>query len=84
MSASFPEIDPLACKGCARCVDACPQDILRMSDDYNERGYHFAECTGGDCTGCGLCYYTCPEPYAIRVHRAVGKKQKPVPTGEEA
>jgi 2-oxoisovalerate ferredoxin oxidoreductase delta subunit len=39
-----------------------------MSDNINERGYHYAEYAGQGCTGCANCYYTCPEPLAIEVH----------------
>jgi 2-oxoisovalerate ferredoxin oxidoreductase delta subunit len=37
------------------------------------------EYTGEGCTGCGDCYYTCPEPLAIEVHipkRSKDKKKK--------
>jgi len=50
-----------------------------MSEDINERGYHYAEYTGKGCTGCGDCYYTCPEPLAVEVHiprRSQNKDQK--------
>ena len=33
-----------------------------------DNGYQYAEYTGEGCTGCGDCYYTCPEPLAIEVH----------------
>ena len=50
-----------------------------MSDSLNERGYHYVVYTGEGCTGCGDCYYTCPEPLAIEVHipkKAKKKKEK--------
>ncbi len=55
------------CKGCERCVLACPKNSLKMSKSTNERGYYYAEFSGS-CTGCANCYYTCPEPSAIEVH----------------
>jgi len=45
-----------------------------MSNDVNPRGYHYVIYEGDDCTGCGDCYYTCPEPLAIEVH--IPKKAK--------
>lgn len=39
-----------------------------MSDEVNQRGYHYAMYRGQGCTGCGDCYYTCPEPLAVEVH----------------
>ncbi len=32
-------------------------------------GVHPAHYTGHDCTGCGICFYCCPEPGAIAVYR---------------
>jgi 2-oxoisovalerate ferredoxin oxidoreductase delta subunit len=63
-----PVIDEAICKGCGRCVSACPRKALRLSDRLGIRGVRPAEYTGQSCTGCGICYYNCPEPYAIEVH----------------
>ena len=65
----YPEIDVLECKGCGRCVAACPKSLLSMSAEFNSRGYRYAVYCGQGCTACGLCFYACPEPYAIRVER---------------
>jgi NAD-dependent dihydropyrimidine dehydrogenase PreA subunit len=35
----------------------------------NHYGYHPAEYLGGGCTGCGICFFVCPEPGAIVVLR---------------
>ena len=32
-------------------------------------GVHPASYTGKDCTGCGICFYCCPEPGAITVYQ---------------
>jgi Fe-S-cluster-containing hydrogenase component 2 len=32
-------------------------------------GYHPAKYSGEGCTGCGVCFYTCPEPGAITVFK---------------
>ncbi|MBP2144246.1 2-oxoisovalerate ferredoxin oxidoreductase delta subunit [Methanococcus voltae] len=68
MSNPYPVINTLECKACERCIIACPKDVLYMSEEFNERGYHFVKYTGEGCTGCANCYYTCPEPLAIEVH----------------
>lgn len=73
----YPVINTLECKACERCVLACKKGALKMSNEVNPRGYHYVVFEGGDCTGCGDCYYTCPEPLAIEVHlpkRAKNKK----------
>ena len=64
----YPVIFQLECKGCGRCVSACPKKRLVMRRELGERGYPSAEYVGSGCIGCGACYYTCPEPGAIEVH----------------
>jgi NAD-dependent dihydropyrimidine dehydrogenase PreA subunit len=66
---SRPIVDPDECKGCQRCVVACPKGVLRVRPGLNRRGVRPVEYTGAGCTGCVMCFYTCPEPYAIRVER---------------
>ncbi len=62
-----PEINADECKSCGRCVAACPKKVLAISDVYNKRGVKPAVYSGEGCIGCGICFYNCPEPYAIRV-----------------
>ena len=57
------------CKGCMLCVEACPVDVLHISNSFNTHGYNPAEYEGAGCTGCGVCYYACPEPGAITVFK---------------
>ena len=70
----YPVINKLECKACERCILACKKGVLEMSNNVNPRGYHYVIFTGEGCTGCGDCYYTCPEPLAIEVH--IPKKVK--------
>jgi NAD-dependent dihydropyrimidine dehydrogenase PreA subunit len=65
--APHPVIDAGECKGCGRCVAACPRKVLRLRAGINHRGVQPAEYAGSGCSGCGICFYNCPEPYAIRV-----------------
>ena len=67
VSVPRPVLDPEECKGCGRCVNACPRKVLRIRSRVNHRGTLPAEYAGEGCTGCGICFYNCPEPYAIRV-----------------
>jgi len=64
-----PVFDTDECKGCARCVAACPKKCLRLSGRLNSRGVSPAEYMGAGCTGCGACFYNCPEPYAIKIEK---------------
>ena len=63
-----PVIHEDTCKGCGRCIAACPKKVLRVKATLNRRGVKPAEYTGEGCIGCGFCFYNCPEPYAVEVH----------------
>ncbi len=57
------------CKGCAFCVEYCPRDVLRMSEEFNKKGYHpplVIEEMKEECCYCKLCEAICPE-FAIFV-----------------
>ena len=64
----YTVINALECKACERCIIACPANVLALGEELNVRGYRFAVYSGEGCIGCGNCYYTCPEPFAIEVH----------------
>jgi 2-oxoisovalerate ferredoxin oxidoreductase delta subunit len=64
----FPIIHKNECKACKRCIIACPQNVLELSEGLNDNGYQYAEYKGKGCTGCRDCYYTCPEPLAVEIH----------------
>jgi NAD-dependent dihydropyrimidine dehydrogenase PreA subunit len=48
-----------------------------LSERLNRYGYHFAVYDGHACSGCGLCFYACPEPGAIAVYRHVPVARMP-------
>ncbi|MGB2986065.1 MAG: ferredoxin family protein [Phycisphaerae bacterium] len=55
-------VDEKRCKGCERCVEACPQGVISMSDKLNEKGYFFAVPKDQPkCLGCMLCAISCPD-----------------------
>ena len=71
------------CKGCALCLQACPQDVLRLSDGYNSRGYHAvilveSETGKAGCTGCGVCAVICPEAVFTVYREPVRSQTQPV------
>lgn len=62
------KIDPEVCKGCELCVQACPQEIIKMSTEINAKGYFYAQVVEQPrCIGCKLCAITCPD-VAIQVN----------------
>ncbi|MDY9923744.1 4Fe-4S dicluster domain-containing protein [Methanobacterium sp.] len=81
----YPVFNELECKACERCIRACRPGVLKMSEAINERGYHYAVYQGEGCTGCGDCYYTCPEPLAVEVHipRKSRKKDQNKPKNDK-
>ncbi len=64
----YPAISETECKGCGRCIIACPQNCIAISSEFNDAGYQYAYYIGEGCVGCRDCYYTCPEPIAMEIH----------------
>lgn len=60
-------ITPDECKGCERCIIACPKHVLHFTEELNIYGLPYAVYSGNGCIGCGACFYNCPEPGAITV-----------------
>ena len=65
------------CKECRWCIEFCPEEILEISDEINEKGYHPPRLIEGktfeNCVECHFCELICPE-FAIFVK---------IPTKEE-
>lgn len=62
-----PFLQPEYCKGCLRCIDACPKDCITPGTAINpETGLVPVELNLDACNGCALCMQACPEPYGLR------------------
>ena len=48
------KVDSAKCTGCETCVDECPSDAIKMSDDK-------AVIIEDACIDCGVCVDACPE-----------------------
>ena len=65
------------CKGCELCVEACPEDVIAMSKEVNQKGYLYAVKITDTCTGCTNCALVCPDA-VITVYREVKKKKEEI------
>ena len=63
------QINKENCKGCGRCVAACPRKCLYLGDEMNAMGIKYVQRKGTDCISCGICFYNCPEPYALKIEK---------------
>lgn len=61
-----PFVLPEMCKGCGRCIDACPKHCISLGTEINPAtGLVPIVLDLEVCNGCGLCITACPEPYGL-------------------
>ncbi|HKV09145.1 MAG TPA: 3-methyl-2-oxobutanoate dehydrogenase subunit VorB [Thermoanaerobaculia bacterium] len=62
-----PFVFPEYCKGCGRCIDACPKHCITVGHEINSlTGLTPIVLDLEACNGCGLCITACPEPYGLQ------------------
>jgi pyruvate/2-oxoacid:ferredoxin oxidoreductase alpha subunit/NAD-dependent dihydropyrimidine dehydrogenase PreA subunit len=62
-----PVVIPEYCKGCGRCIEACPKHCFHYSSQINPvSGLIPVEVDLSVCNACGLCFEACPEPYGMQ------------------
>ena len=60
-------IDEKLCKGCYFCIENCPTQVLKKSENLGPKGYLIAEVDDIEkCIGCRICERICPD-FAISV-----------------
>lgn len=63
-----PILVPELCKGCERCIAACPQHCITAGREINQASGLIPVVIDYEiCNGCGLCISACPEPYALSI-----------------
>ena len=73
-----PFLDSQYCKGCLRCIEACPRDCITPGTAINPAtGLVPVELNLENCNGCALCLQACPEPYGLRL-----ETDRPGPEGD--
>ncbi|MAF26834.1 MAG: 3-methyl-2-oxobutanoate dehydrogenase subunit VorB [Gemmatimonadota bacterium] len=61
-----PTLLPQICKGCGRCIAACPKDCIEMGQEIHQESGLVPVVVDWDiCNGCGVCISACPEPYGL-------------------
>jgi pyruvate/2-oxoacid:ferredoxin oxidoreductase alpha subunit/NAD-dependent dihydropyrimidine dehydrogenase PreA subunit len=61
-----PFLFPEFCKGCGRCIEACPKHCITFGTAIDPRtGLTPVHLELASCNGCGLCLSACPEPYGL-------------------
>jgi len=62
-----PFVFPEYCKGCGRCIGACPKHCITLGTEINPvTGLTPILLDLTACNGCGLCITACPEPFGLR------------------
>ncbi len=70
------------CKGCKLCVEYCPRDVLAVSDEMNEKGYHPPIAVAPErCVVCRLCELLCPE-FCIYTVKAEEEAEEGAPSSD--
>ncbi|MBN1664891.1 MAG: 4Fe-4S dicluster domain-containing protein [Deltaproteobacteria bacterium] len=71
------------CKGCQFCITFCPRGVLRLSEKFNKKGYHYPEVIDASkCVNCTFCQVICPD-FAIYVVDDNEDQQPPMTASEK-
>jgi 2-oxoglutarate ferredoxin oxidoreductase subunit delta len=67
----MPKVEVVSelCKSCGLCINVCPQKVLKIGKNANQKGYYFIEVANPDqCIGCALCGMVCPD-IALKIYK---------------
>lgn len=62
------------CKGCDLCVAICPEHVLEMTEQINDKGWPVVTLAREGCTGCRLCALACPDG-VFTVYQHTGQEE---------
>ena len=62
------------CKGCDLCVAVCPEHVLEMTEQMNNKGWPVVTLAHEGCTGCSLCALACPDGVFL-VYQNTGQEE---------
>jgi pyruvate/2-oxoacid:ferredoxin oxidoreductase alpha subunit/NAD-dependent dihydropyrimidine dehydrogenase PreA subunit len=69
-----PILEPAYCKGCLRCIEACPKHCITPGSTINAAtGIAPVELHLDACNGCALCVQACPEPFGLRLDEGISQ-----------
>jgi pyruvate/2-oxoacid:ferredoxin oxidoreductase alpha subunit/NAD-dependent dihydropyrimidine dehydrogenase PreA subunit len=77
-----PVLEPEYRKGCGRCIGACARQCITRGSEIDPRSglvpvvLHLERCSG-----CGLCFDACPEPYGL-IPQALHRREELLPPAE--
>lgn len=61
-----PVLLPQLCKGCGRCIEACPRGCITMGTEIDQASGLIPVVVDREtCNACGLCITACPEPFGL-------------------
>lgn len=59
-------LTPELCKGCGRCIEACPKQAIQTGTEINQASGLIPVSIDAElCNHCGLCVAACPEPFGL-------------------
>jgi 2-oxoglutarate ferredoxin oxidoreductase subunit delta len=65
------------CKGCGFCIECCPKKILKSSEEFNHKGYHYPIVIDEEgCINCKICEDICPEFAIYSIAKEEDKSKK--------
>ncbi len=65
------------CKGCGFCIEYCSKQILKVSEEFNVKGYHYPIVINEDgCVNCKVCEDICPDFAIFSITKEPKSKKK--------